>query len=98
MRQLFRRAVTIGAAVLLVCPVRCHAYSVLTHEAIIDVVWDTNIRPLLLKRFPRSTPDELLKAPATFTGQYTRQGLGGAAPQRVHLNLTRRGSTLAGAL
>ena len=28
------------------------AYAVLSHEAIIDIVWDTNIRPLLLKRFP----------------------------------------------
>jgi hypothetical protein len=26
------------------------AYAVLAHEAIIDSVWDTNIRPLLLKR------------------------------------------------
>jgi Zinc dependent phospholipase C len=37
-------------------------YSVLTHEAIIDTVWKDNITPLLLKRFPNSTPEELLKA------------------------------------
>ena len=35
------------------------AYSVLTHEAIVDSAWDTAIRPLLLKRFPNATPDEL---------------------------------------
>jgi hypothetical protein len=41
-----------------------HAYSVLSHEAIIDTAWDTNIRPLLLKRFPQATPDELNHAHA----------------------------------
>jgi hypothetical protein len=43
-------------------PVRVSAYSVLSHEAIIDAAWDTNIKPLLLKRFPEATPDELRKA------------------------------------
>ena len=38
------------------------AYSVLTHEAIIDAAWKDNIQPLLLKRFPDSTPDDLRKA------------------------------------
>ena len=46
------------------CPVfglakRAAAYAVLAHEAIIDSVWDTNIRPLLLKRFPDATAKEL---------------------------------------
>jgi hypothetical protein len=40
------------------------AYSVLSHEAIIDTAWDTNIRPLLLKRFPDATPDQLIQAHA----------------------------------
>jgi hypothetical protein len=35
------------------------AYSVLAHEAIIDVVWASNLRPLLVKRFPNATGDEL---------------------------------------
>ena len=38
------------------------AYAVLAHEAIIDSAWDTNIRPLLLKRFPAATPEELKEA------------------------------------
>jgi Zinc dependent phospholipase C len=38
------------------------AYAVLAHEAIIDTVWDTNIRPLLLKRFPGATPEEIKEA------------------------------------
>lgn len=40
------------------------AYSVLTHEAIIDSAWDAGIKPLLLKRFPQSTPDDLTEAHA----------------------------------
>jgi Zinc dependent phospholipase C len=38
------------------------AYAVLAHEAIIDSAWDTNIRPLLLKRFPQATREELKEA------------------------------------
>jgi len=49
-------------ALLFGWPLRCAAYSVLTHEAIIDAAWDTNIRPLLLKRFPNATHDELREA------------------------------------
>jgi hypothetical protein len=37
-------------------------YSVLTHEAIIDTVWDTSLKPLLLKRFPDLTPEQLREA------------------------------------
>src|SRR5258708_20527716 len=40
------------------------AYSVLTHEAVIDAAWDRSIQPLLLQRFPGSTPEDLRKAHA----------------------------------
>ena len=30
------------------------AYSVLTHEEIVDLAWTSEIRPLLLQRFPES--------------------------------------------
>src|SRR5450755_2657743 len=43
-------------------PVQSAAYAVLAHEAIIDSVWDTNIRPLLLKRFPDATREEIKEA------------------------------------
>ena len=43
-------------------PSETAAYAVLAHEAIIDSVWDTNIRPLLLKRFPGATPEEIKEA------------------------------------
>jgi hypothetical protein len=35
---------------------------VLSHEAIIDSAWDTNLKPLLLKRFPDATDDALREA------------------------------------
>ena len=34
----------------------------LSHEAIIDSAWDTSIKPLLLKRFPDATAEELREA------------------------------------
>jgi hypothetical protein len=37
-------------------------YSVLSHEAIIDAEWDIAIKPLLLKRFPDSTKEQLREA------------------------------------
>ena len=38
------------------------AYSVLTHQAIIDSVWLDAIKPVLIKRYPDVTEDELLEA------------------------------------
>jgi hypothetical protein len=76
MKKLLRRIVAIGVAVLIVSAPPCGAYSVLTHETIIDVVWDTSIRPLLLKRFPHATPDELLKAHAYAYGGAIVQDIG----------------------
>jgi hypothetical protein len=52
------------------------AYSVLTHEAIIDSTWDSAIRPLLLKRFPAATADELMQAHAYAYGGCIIQDLG----------------------
>ena len=43
-------------------PIQSAAYAVLAHEAIIDSAWSTNIRPLLVKRFPNATADELKEA------------------------------------
>jgi len=51
-------------------------YSVLTHEAIIDSTWDSAIRPLLLKRFPLATAEELTRAHAYAYGGCIIQDLG----------------------
>ena len=45
------------------CP--ASAYSVLSHEAIIDTVWGQNIQPLLLKKFPQATAADLKSAHAS---------------------------------
>jgi hypothetical protein len=56
---------SLGFATLLFVSVpAADAYSVLTHEAIIDSAWDTNIRPLLAKRFPQASDAELRQAHA----------------------------------
>src|SRR5205807_1002673 len=52
------------------------SYSVLTHEAIVDSTWDSAIRPLLLKRFPASTEDELTRAHAYAYGGCIIQDMG----------------------
>src|SRR5512140_2548851 len=52
------------------------AYSVLTHEAIIDSTWDSAIKPLLLKRFPAATADEVTQAHAFAYGGCIIQDLG----------------------
>ena len=52
------------------------SYSILTHEAIVDSTWDSAIKPLLLKRFPASTADELTEAHAYAYGGSIIQDLG----------------------
>jgi len=52
------------------------AYSVLTHEAIIDSAWEKQIQPLLKARFPRATPDDLVQARAYVYGGSLTQDLG----------------------
>jgi len=51
-------------------------YSVLTHEAIVDSLWDTSIQKLLLQRFPAATPEELEKAHAYVYGGCIIQDMG----------------------
>jgi len=55
-------AIIIALVLSLCWPSETVAYAVLAHEAIIDSLWDTNIRPLLLKRFPGATPQEIKEA------------------------------------
>lgn len=70
-----RYSSTLGL-LLLVAALPAHSYSVLTHEAIIDSAWDAGIQPLLLKRFPASTPEQLLEAHAFAYGGCIIQDLG----------------------
>jgi hypothetical protein len=51
-------------------------YSVLSHEAIVDAYWDRRIVPVLLARFPGSTPEQLREAHAYAYGGAIIQDLG----------------------
>jgi hypothetical protein len=51
-------------------------YSVLTHEAIVDSLWDTSIQKLLLKRFPAATAQELEQSHAYVYGGCIIQDMG----------------------
>src|SRR6202051_3749192 len=57
-------------------PSEAAAYAVLAHEAIIDSAWDTSIRPLLLKRFPDATGEQLKEAHGYSYGGVIIQDMG----------------------
>jgi Zinc dependent phospholipase C len=61
---------------LFLIPAPAPAYSVLTHEAIIDSVWPQTLRPLLLQRFPDATDDQLRQAHAYAYGGAIIQDMG----------------------
>lgn len=52
------------------------AYSVLTHQELIDLAWDGSIRPLLLARFPHVTEEQLREAHAYAYGGSAIQDMG----------------------
>jgi hypothetical protein len=71
------RATFVGILVFtLIWPSSAKAYAVLAHEAIIDAVWETHIKPLLLARFPRSTEEQLSEAQAYAYGGSIIQDMG----------------------
>ena len=68
-----------AAAILLVVLMpsgNTFAYSVLTHEEIIDLAWISEIRPLLVQRFPGITDDQLKEAHSYAYGGSVIQDLG----------------------
>ena len=68
-----------GAAVLAIVLASCgalFAYSVLTHEEIVDLLWTSEIRPLLLQRFPGLTEEQIKESHAYAYGGSVIQDLG----------------------
>ena len=51
-------------------------YSVLTHEQVVDLMWKDHIQPLLQKRFPDATEQDLQKAHAYAYGGCVLQDMG----------------------
>src|SRR5271165_4073642 len=74
------RLFSVRAAILLlavsICGGRSSAYSVLTHEEIVDLLWTDEIRPLLLKRYPGLSDEQITTAHAYAYGGAVIQDLG----------------------
>lgn len=62
--------------ILTLCSGRSFAYSVLTHEEIVDLLWLDEIRPLLLKKYPGLTDEQIKEAHAYAYGGAVIQDLG----------------------
>ncbi|MBW8867859.1 MAG: zinc dependent phospholipase C family protein [Acidobacteria bacterium] len=64
------------AAITIAVPRDARAYSVLAHEANVDALWDRAIVPLLEKRFPHATREDIRNARAYAYGGSVIQDLG----------------------
>jgi hypothetical protein len=74
-RLLATRVVTL-LLVVVMCRGASFAYSVLTHEEIVDLLWSDEIRPLLLKRYPGLSEEQIKEAHAYAYGGAVIQDLG----------------------
>ncbi|HET9306289.1 MAG TPA: zinc dependent phospholipase C family protein [Candidatus Sulfotelmatobacter sp.] len=74
-RQFFMRVGIVLLIVLMSCS-SSSAYSVLTHEEIVDLLWTDQIRPLLLKKYPGLTEQQITEAHAYAYGGAVIQDLG----------------------
>lgn len=63
-------------ALLLLLQPRARAYSLLTHEQLIDLTWQDSIVPLLLAQYPGLTPAQLREARAYAYGGCVVQDIG----------------------
>jgi Zinc dependent phospholipase C len=74
-----RVAISVGLVIVLVqsgAVQICAAYSVLTHEEVVDLMWKDNLQLLLKKRFPAASDDDLKKAHAFAYGGSVMQDMG----------------------
>jgi hypothetical protein len=76
MRASGRIVALVTLLLLAVAPREARAYSVLAHEANIDALWESGIRPLLERRFPRASPEQLREARSYAYGGSVIQDLG----------------------
>ncbi len=74
----WQAAIWVGLAILLMegMAQTSAAYSVLTHEEIVDLVWKDKLQPLLKQRFPAAADDDLKKAHAYAYGGSLVQDMG----------------------
>ena len=74
-KQLSRVIALLMSALIFSTP-NTQAYSVLTHEELIDLAWNSAIRPLLLAKFPGATEAQLREAHAYAYGGSAVQDMG----------------------
>ena len=74
-RTLWIRMLAVTLIVLL-GSLAASAYSVLTHEEIVDLLWADQIKPLILKRYPGLTEEQIKEAHAYAYGGAVIQDLG----------------------
>jgi hypothetical protein len=70
-----RRACALALTLLLAVPA-CPAYSVLTHEQVVDLAWKDTLVPMLRARFPGITDDQLKEAHSYAYGGCVLQDMG----------------------
>jgi hypothetical protein len=70
------RAVIAILLLLMFAAQNCAAYSVLTHEEVVDLAWKDQLLPLLKNRFPAATDDDLKQAHAFAYGGSLVQDMG----------------------
>jgi hypothetical protein len=66
-------------AVLIVLLIGCgtsYAYSVLTHEELVDLLWNDHLRPMIMARYPGLTEDQIREAHAYAYGGAVIQDMG----------------------
>ena len=76
-----RSSPTLVSALIFLCILGCmaqrsSAYSVLTHEEVVDLAWNNSIRTLLLQRYPGTTEAQLRRAHAYAYGGCAIQDIG----------------------
>ena len=69
-------ALFVMLTMVLAVPERTEAYSVMSHQAIIDVVWESSMKPAIRKRFPNASEDEINRGQAYAYGGAIIQDLG----------------------
>jgi hypothetical protein len=68
MHRYFIKRLALSAMLFMHASLVCRAYSVLTHQALIDVNWDKVLLPLLKEKFPGSSNEALKEAHAYVYG------------------------------
>jgi len=69
-------AVPLLTMIVLIPSWRSPAYSVLTHEQVVDFLWESDVKRILLERYPGATAEEMRKAHAYAYGGSLIQDMG----------------------